>query len=76
LGLRDVRAVLQGKSTFSSIEVSAMGTKGGVSVGRKRIRHVPRLSRNVQRLLQDILCFTHRSFRCNNITLALLHLGL
>jgi hypothetical protein len=52
-----------------------MGTKGGVSAAANEYATSQDL-RNVQRLLQDILRFTHGTFRCNNITLALLHLGL
>ena len=57
---------------------------GGIGDRRKRWR-ISRLQtntpcshtlRDVQRFLQDILRFAHCSLCCNNVTLALLHLGL
>ena len=64
-------------STFSSIEVSADGHKRR-RIGRAANEYAtsPGSPECSAISLQDILRFTHRSFRCNNVTLALLHLGL
>ena len=75
LCLYDVGAVLQGKPDLFRNRDIGDGYKRR-RIGRPQTNTPrPQAFRDVQRLLQDILRFTHRPFRYNNITLALLHLG-